>query len=251
MPNEPVSETILFPNPVVSRRLSAPLFSHVTLPSCLSAILLSLLSILAACGDNPAVSSISEMADLITSNQVDQPIDREAVENLPYATIAAKIGDGPRAVLVLGRYEGQELHWFAANNVALALKDGRLVQTAGLDPDLAAVYSSYPDPIANNPQRLQSGVSHQWEVEIDGNPRRSIIINSSIHVEATETIVIAEIHYDTIRLREDAEALGANWKFSNYFWVDIDDGFVWRSRQHMTPGEEAIEIQILKPAALP
>lgn len=189
------------------------------------------------------------MADLVTSTEEDQPIDRQAVENLPYATIAAKIGDAPRAVLVLGRYEGRELHWFAANNVALAFRDGRLIQTAGLAPDLTAAFSSYVDPIANHPQRLQPGTPYEWEIEIDGQPRRNVVIKSNFFAEATETIVIADISYDTLRLREEASAIGINWTFENYYWVDIDTGFLWQSRQHTLPGEKPIEVQVLKPAA--
>ncbi len=212
---------------------------------------LLLAGLVAACGDNMAITNLTTMTDLITQTEEDRAIDRKLVDNLPYATIAAKIGDAPRAVLVLGRYEGQELHWFAANNVALALRNGRLVQTSGLSPDLAAAYSAYPDPIANSPQRLQSAVPFEWEIEIAGSPMRSILVQSTIYVEDTETITIADVSYDTLRLREEAQALGVNWKYRNYFWVDIDDGFVWQSRQHRVPGAEPIEIQILKPAARP
>ena len=64
-----------------------------------------------------------------------------------------------------------------------------------------------------------------------------------------QKIVILDLDFDTILIREKSSARAVNWKFENLYWVDIYDGFVWKSRQHFVRGLPPMEIEVLKPPA--
>ena len=40
------------------------------------------------------------------------------------------------------------------------------------------------------------------------------------------------------------------WKISNLYWVDYEDGFVWKSSQHISPKLPEFKIEITKKPAI-
>jgi len=49
-----------------------------------------------------------------------------------------------------------------------------------------------------------------------------------------------------LRIDEQVDAPTLNFRATNHYWVDPQDGFIWRSEQHLTP-RLALKIVQLRP----
>ena len=102
---------------------------------------------LAGCGESKLARTIVDAYQLAIVGRPDVPINRSTVTNLPYASIAAKIGKGPKSLLILWRQEQDDLHWLSADNAAIVTRKGRVVKTAGLPEILVDTRSLSTDPV--------------------------------------------------------------------------------------------------------
>ena len=67
----------------------------------------------------------------------DLPLTRDGISKLPYASMVARVGRGPQAVLILARVEGEDQHWISgADRSVLVLRGGRIVKTFGFPENL-------------------------------------------------------------------------------------------------------------------
>jgi hypothetical protein len=51
----------------------------------------------------------------------------------------------------------------------------------------------------------------------------------------------------TYRIDESCSGERPEWRFTDSFWVDGDNGMVWRSRQHVHPNGAVVETEIFRP----
>lgn len=180
----------------------------------------------------------------------DAPITRELVNTLPYASIAAKIGRrGPRGLLVLWRETTRDLLWLSVDNVAIVTRGGRVVQTAGLPYTIRGTKLLSSDPVDHKLHQIPSDTSFVREIDlVDGDTVNTVQIQSRFKVLGPRQIQITGLEFDTILVEELNQARRLNWTFTNRYWVDPADGFVWRSIQTIAREFGAIEIEVLKPA---
>ena len=205
--------------------------------------------LLAGCGDIPVFSTASNALRAAAFSPPDPPIQRAAISKLPYATVTAKIGKAPRAVLVLSRYDGPDLHWVAADRSVIVTRHGRVVKTAGLAVNLKNTRSFEADPLDSGPHRIDKPRTFVRYVDIDQNRRYGMPIHSTFETVGQERITIVELEFDTVVVRESNKAKTINWDFENLYWVDAIDGFMWKSRQHIARSLPPLAIEVLKPAA--
>jgi hypothetical protein len=199
-----------------------------------------------ACGDNPLGRNVIRAIQMTTVGMPGVEINRERVNNLPYASMAANIGKGPRSILILWRTEREDLHWIAADGSAVVTRGGRVVKTAGLPINLRESLPVGNDPIS---QGLQNTMTPVRAIRmIDADDAYGMRIDSTIEPLGPATISIAEIDFDTLVFREINQVQHLNWTFENLYWVDPADGFVWKSRQYFSRIYPPLEIEILKPA---
>jgi len=203
---------------------------------------------LVGCGENKLATTVSDAYRLAFLGHPDVPISRSTVTNLPYASIAAKIGKGPRSLLILWRTEGDQLHWLSADNAAIVTRGGRVVRTAGLPENMKATHSLTADPLVSGLQRPDGPSGHTRSVDFDQPTRYGLLIDSSFRAIGEERITIAEIEFDTVVFEERCIVRTLNWTFTNRYWIDPVDGFVWRSEQTIARTFPTIEIEVLKPA---
>jgi hypothetical protein len=64
-----------------------------------------------------------------------------------------------------------------------------------------------------------------------------------------ETIEILGKTHRTWVFEEKGQAPMIDWTFTNTFWLDADTGFVWKTRQEVTPDLPVVETAITKPAS--
>jgi hypothetical protein len=203
---------------------------------------------LGACENLSELSDVQKVADFAVYGNPDVEIDRAAVEQQPWAMIRARMGLSGRVVMVLGRYDGADLHWISADYVALATRHGRIVKTAGLAESLVNTIHSDPDPVVNPAHDWKAPVKTRRVIDIEPGDHYGLTVVGTVERIAVEEIEILEFRYMTNLLRERAYVAELDWDFENYFWVDAKTGFVWKSIQHVTPSMPPVEIEILKPA---
>jgi hypothetical protein len=85
-------------------------------------------------------------------------------------------------------------------------------------------------------------------IDIDTENRFGIPIRSSFEMIGPKIIEISGIKIKTVLVRELNTAFSINWSFTNFYWVDEFDGFIWKSRQHIARSFPPIEFEVLKPA---
>ena len=204
---------------------------------------------LSACDISPVLRNAYDAARFLTIGMPDVEISRAIVDNIPYASISAKVGKGPRSLLILGRYDGTDLHWLSADNATVVTRSGRVVKTSGFPENIRATHFHASDPIAQNLHKQGSQSQFSRSVDIDIGGLYGLVIDSNFRSHGNVTIEIADLSLRTILLEEVNTARTINWKFSNYYWIDVFDGFVWKSIQHIARSFPPIEIEVLKPAA--
>lgn len=206
---------------------------------------------LSGCGENRLAQTLVEAYRLTVGDHPNPGISRDSVGKLPYASITAKIGKGPRGLLILWRQEGDDLHWLSADGVVLVTRFGRIVKTAGLPETMRDTLSQDTDPVAAGLHLSNNLKSYRRTVDFeiaDGN-RLLLEIESEFATVRRENIKIVEIDFDTIAIMERGKGKTTNWSFENRYWVDPADGFVWRSSQWIARGFPPIVLEIAKPAA--
>ncbi len=50
-----------------------------------------------------------------------------------------------------------------------------------------------------------------------------------------------------MRVDESCRSRKPEWSFTDNYWVDLDNGRVWRARQHVHPKGGIIETEIFRP----
>lgn len=71
-----------------------------------------------------------------------------------------KVGDAPRAFVVLGLAEDQRLKWFTADHMVVT-HNGRISKTVGFDSDLLYSNDTAHDPLGKGLLNLQ--ISYHWQ----------------------------------------------------------------------------------------
>ena len=158
------------------------------------------------------------------------------------------MGRSGRVIMILGRYDGPDLHWISADYVAVATRKGRIVKVSGLPETLKNTIYNESDPIGERARQWNAPITTRRFVDIEPGAHYGVTIASRIEQIGVEEIEILGHRYQTILLRESAYAAQLDWSFENYFWLDTETGFVWKSIQHITPTLPPFEIEILKPA---
>ena len=203
------------------------------------------------CGQSPLGANLFRAIQYSVAGLPDAPINRELVSNLPYASVAAKIGKGPRSLLILWRKDSiGDLHWVSADAATLVTRQGRVVKTAGFPENLRDTRFLVSDPVASGLHTLVDRRATSRTMDLDLGNNYGLIVECEFRVEGEREIEITEIVFQTILVREQCSASTLNWLFTNLYWVDPTDGFVWRSRQHIARSFPPVVIETLKPAGI-
>ena len=205
-------------------------------------------AVVSACSGS--LESISESMRIAFRGYEGVPITRARINTLPYASMAAKIGKGPRSLIVLGRADEGELHWFSADRTVLVTRYGRVVRTAGFPANIRNTRLLDDDPLPKIVSGPLSTATFRRLVDLTPTDRYGILITSSLEALGPETIEIAELHFDTEVYFETCTAREFDWSFENQYWVDPKNGLTWKSVQHIHPDIPPIELELLKPPSV-
>jgi hypothetical protein len=203
----------------------------------------------AGCAESPVIINAYEALKHTIVGMPDVTISRDVVSKIPYATISAKIGSGPKSILILGRKENDDLHWISEDRAVIVTRHGRVVKTFGFPENLKNTQMTARDPLNRLLHKGKSSLKFRRTIDVDLGNKYSLPVHSTFHYSGPREIEIAGIAIKTILYSEENFVLTTNWSFKNKYWVDIYDGFIWKSSQVIAKSFAPIEIEVLKPAA--
>ncbi len=207
--------------------------------------------LLSSCGENRIGRTVIDAYKLTFQDMPGPEITREYISNLPYASISAKIGKGPKSLLILWRIENNEQFWLAADGVVIGLKNGRIIKTAGLPDKIFNTIDIDRDPISLGLHNKKKFTSFKRTIDFQAKSQNfpsTIKISSMFSYEGLHKIKIYDIEFDTILIKETCIAKKINWKFENFYWVDPETGFIWKSIQNVSRDFPPVILETLKPA---
>ena len=206
----------------------------------------------------------------------DAPISREMVEAIPYASMKVKIGKGPGGLMILQKIENKKLSWVSKDEVMIQIENGRIIRTSNLNNDLVDYYYANDIPfydLLNNIdtkmltnvvdegsfRKIFNFLNFNEKISNKNSHKSGRVISlsnpSARHLELTvrtsykdelEEINILDYEYNLIKVTETIENKMINWKYDNTYWVDPENGFVWKSIQQMAPNVPPIILEITK-----
>lgn len=174
---------------------------------------------------------------------------QESISKLPYAALSAKIGDGSETMLVLGRMDGTDHHYFAQDKAFIIVRHGRVVRSHGLPHNLWYTGFSTEDLFAQGLHTLKAPMTEKRIIDLNREGLQQIQVHATFKPEGTEKLDIYGREYPLIRIRECVSVPQLKWHYENIHWVFAHNGMVMRSMQHLHPSLGPIELIMLRPAA--
>jgi hypothetical protein len=211
------------------------------------------LNILASSLPAAACSTSAPFRSLETLILGNKPaFDASYSEQLPYASVTAyQKGSNQVALLILGKVEGEDLHWISSDRGVLVTRHGRLIRTVGFSENLMKTdFIGHDFFDGRNPASTVNILTGTRIIDLSPGNRYGIKIEARIKIGLNEKIQIGNRIYDTIRVSEDCFASSLQWRYTNTYWQD-SNGRIWRSLQYFAPEAQPLIIEITKPHTPP
>jgi len=198
--------------------------------------------------DFQQLGALTKVSIFGAEEKAPQPeLTREQLNQIPSATIALSLGDGPRTFLVPLADNGGYLNYLDSGGHGLVMLNGAVTGTQALGKDLEAVRHHPDDPIANpTPVAGWPGsVYRDYQFAQRSGAEYSITLACVFERLARETIEIIEIDFDVVRISE--VCTNARRQVTNTYWVEPETGFIWKSTQWLGPHLDQATIEIIRP----
>jgi hypothetical protein len=173
-------------------------------------------------------------------------VTRDQAASISYASMGYSLGGGNQILLVLATDSSGELLWTGPSHAVIVTRDGRIVRTIGLGHDLSGLTmrnAAAPSPAAAARAPFSS-------VRLEDFPELGLygtLVSCRAHLVGRQRIDILGQTVATNRVDEACRSQRPDWSFVDSFWVDTDNGVVWRSRQHIHPKGGEIETEVFRP----
>ena len=173
-------------------------------------------------------------------------VTRDQAVSIPYASMGFSVDRGNQQLLVLATDSGGELLWTGPSHVVIVTRDGRIVRTIGLGHDLAGLTTrnAAAPPLG---AAARGPFSTTRQVEYPELGLYGALVTCRAHLAGQQKIDILGQSVTTNRVDESCQSQRPEWSFVDNYWVDPDNGLVWRSRQHIHPKGGEIETEVFRP----
>lgn len=208
-----------------------------------SAVVLAMALLLGACNGMNR-SDFDSLVQIGTNLMADDPgVTLKQAAAVPYASIGVRIGGGRESMLILASETGEQHLWTSAQKIAITTRNGRIVTTAGLENNLGALYSVE----ASTPKG--EGATEKFTMDFPELGVYGVIVSCVDKRASEETIKILGQDIKTKRIESacKSQSRELSWTFENTYWTDPENGFLWRSIQHVNPQLAPVEIEVLRP----
>lgn len=173
-------------------------------------------------------------------------ITRDQAASIPYASMGYSLDDGNQQLLVLATDSNGEQLWTGPSHTVIVTRDGRIVRTVGMGHDLAAL--TLRNGLAPAPAAAVRGPF--TSIRLEDFPELGIYgaqVSCRARLVGQQKINILGQPVTTNRVDEACRSQKPDWSFVDTYWVDPDNGLVWRSRQHIHPKGGEIETELFRP----
>ncbi len=135
--------------------------------------------------------------------------------------------------------------WGAGRYFALVTVNGRVTSAAGRGLTLTGTQFTDPDPLLTPLSIPNGGASYRRAVDLtDGDDRRfGVPLACRIVPQGAQQIAILQTSHQVVRFRETCR--GGGISAENYFWADVQTGFIWRAEQWA--GDGVVTTEVAKP----
>ena len=174
-------------------------------------------------------------------------ISREQAAAIPYASLGYRLEGTNEDILVLATDSGGDLLWTSAARVVIVTRDGRIVRTVGLGKDLSNLTSRDQKGLPPPAAALRAPFSSTRLEDFTDLSLYGVRLSCQAKLVGAQSVRILGQAIATMRVDEACTSRNPDWSFTSSFWVDKDNGFVWRSRQHVHPKGPAVEIEVFRP----
>ena len=174
-------------------------------------------------------------------------ISREQAAAIPYASLGYRLEGTNEDILVLATDSGGDLLWTSAARVVIVTRDGRIVRTVGLGKDLSNLTSRDQKGLPPPAAALRAPFSSTRLEDFTDLSLYGVRLSCQAKLVGAQSVRILGQAIATVRVDEACTSRNPDWSFTDSFWVDKDNGFVWRSRQHVHPKGPAVEIEVFRP----
>jgi len=174
-------------------------------------------------------------------------ITREQAGAIPYASLGYRLDGGNQGLLVLATDSGGDLLWTSAAHVVIVTRDGRIVRTVGLGQDLSNVTSRDQGGLPPVAAAIRAPFSSTRLEDFPDLGLYGVRVSCRTTLAGRQSIKILGQAIAALRIAETCNSQNPDWSFTDSFWVDKDNGFVWKSRQHVHPKGSLVEIEIFRP----
>lgn len=173
-------------------------------------------------------------------------ITRDQAASIPYASMGYSQDGGNQQLLVLATDSGGEQLWTGPSHAVIVTRDGRIVRTVGMGHDLAAL------TLRNGPSPAPGAAVRGafTSIRLEDFPELGIygaLVSCRARLVGQQKINILGQPVTTNRVDEACQSQKPDWSFVDSYWVDPDNGLVWRSRQHIHPKGGEIETELFRP----
>ena len=174
-------------------------------------------------------------------------VTRQQAAAIPYASMGYTQDGGNQNLLVLGTDSGGELLWTSAAHVVIVTRDGRIVRTVGLGHDVSGVTIRDERPLPAPAAAIHGAFVSSRLEDFSEQGLYGVLVSCRAHLVGRQSIKILGQAIAALRVDEICTSRKPEWSFTDNFWVDGDNGLVWRSRQHIDPGGGIVETEIFRP----
>lgn len=223
-------------------------------------------SLTSGCSQN--FKDVNDTMSLAFLGEDDATLNATDINQLPYASLYARIEDGPQAFMVLALAEDKpsfssklndgstkieknlQLKWLSSDKGMLVTQAGRLMKTLNLPQgNLIAVESDFTDPLALGLHR--SDTPTVWQYTLDWQPgyHYGYQALSQFNPQGKQVIIVNEQPVDVLYFVETVSVEKLNISYQNEYWLSPNNGQVIKSRQKPAPSLPYIQLTILKPFA--
>ncbi|MGR5066520.1 YjbF family lipoprotein [Photobacterium sp. DNB22_13_2] len=232
----------------------------------------ALLLLLALTGCSQKFNDVNDTVNLAFFGDKDIALSAKEINQLPYASMYARVDDGPQAFMVLAFAENSvtlgltdltdlstsssvnpsytQLKWVSADKGMLITENGRIIKTLNLPSgNLVSSRSNQTDPLALG-LHLATTPTH-WQHTIDWQPgyHFGYPVKSEFAFIASEQLDINDSSKPSKHYIERVSIPTLGIEYDNHWWIDPSNGAVIKSKQKLAPNLPYIELIQLKPFA--
>ena len=137
-------------------------------------------------------------------------------------------------------------NYISGSGQAITMEGAAITKTNGFDNGLISLEINQSSPIVKltNIDSWPSNNEKVYGFLTPSNTIRNIEFVCNIEIIKKEKIIILEYEYLLTKTKESCT--GDQFNFENFYWVD-NKGFVWQSKQWISPEGVFSELKILKP----